>query len=200
MYPPSVTTTVRPAPPDAPAAGTLRIGDLAARTGVSVDALRYYERRGLLRPTGRRASGYREYPPEAAALVRFIKRAQALGFTLAEVEELVRLRTAVLADTRRPAAALAARDVAAAKVRDIDERVRQLLALRAALAGLVEACEATCGPDGPADDGGCPIIGALDDEAFDDERTTPGHALVGLGLHEQQDHLTSARGYDRDKR
>ena len=48
----------------------LRIGDLAARAGVSVDALRYYERRGLLRPTGRRASGYREYPPEAAALVR----------------------------------------------------------------------------------------------------------------------------------
>jgi DNA-binding transcriptional MerR regulator len=123
----------------------LRIGDLAARAGVSVDALRYYERRGLLRPTGRGASGYREYPPEAAALVRFIKRAQALGFTLAEVEELVRLR----ADARRPAAALAARDVAAAKVRDIDDRVRQLLALRGALAGLVEACEATCGPDGP---------------------------------------------------
>ena len=173
----------------------LRIGDLSARAGVSVDALRYYERRGLLRPTGRRASGYREYPPEAAALVRFIKRAQALGFTLAEVEELVRLR----ADARQPSAALAARDVAAAKVRDIDERVRQLLALRGALAGLVEACEATCGRDGPADDAGCPIIGALDHEASDDARTTPGQGLSGLDFHEK-DLPTSDRGRDHDER
>lgn len=143
-----------------PVAGVLRIGDLAAHAGVSVDALRYYERRGLLRPTGRRASGYREYPPEAAGLVRFIKRAQALGFTLAEVEELLRLRT----DARRAEAALAARDVARAKVRDIDERVRQLQALRAGLADLVDACETTCGPTGPPPTIRCPIIGALDDE------------------------------------
>ena len=135
----------------------LRIGDLAAQSGVSVDALRYYERRGLLRPAGRRAGGYREYAPEAATLVRFIKRAQALGFTLAEVEELVRLRR----DAERPAAALAAREVARAKMHDIDERVRQLSALRAELAELVEACEAVCGAgDPPA--AGCPIIGALD--------------------------------------
>ena len=139
--------------------GVLRIGDLAARAGVSVDALRYYERRGLLRPTGRRASGYREYPPEAAGLVRFIKRAQALGFSLAEVEELVRLR----ADARQPAAALAARDVARAKIEDIDERVRQLTALRGALVELVDACESACRPDEPSPGAGCPIIGALDD-------------------------------------
>ena len=137
----------------------LRIGDLAARAGVSVDALRYYERRGLLRPAGRRASGYREYPPESAAVVRFIKRAQALGFSLAEVEELVRLR----ADARQPAVALAARDVARAKIDDIDERVRQLTALRGALVELVDACESTCGPDGPSAAAGCPIIGALGD-------------------------------------
>jgi MerR family copper efflux transcriptional regulator len=137
----------------------LRIGDLAARAGVSVDALRYYERRGLLRPAGRRASGYREYPPDAAGVVRFIKRAQAVGFSLAEVEELVRLR----ADARQPAAALAARDVARAKIQDIDERVRQLTALRGALVELVDACESTCGPDGPPPAAGCPIIGALDD-------------------------------------
>jgi DNA-binding transcriptional MerR regulator len=138
--------------------GVLRIGDVAARAGVSVDALRYYERRGLLQPTGRRASGYREYPPDAAQLVRFIKRAQALGFTLAEVEELVRLR----GDARRPDAALAARDVAQAKIRDIDERVRQLTALRGALAQLVESCEATCGSACAPPDAHCAIIGALD--------------------------------------
>ena len=140
--------------------GVLRIGDLAAQAGVSVDALRYYERRGLLRPAGRRAGGYREYAPDAAGLVRFIKRAQALGFTLAEVEELVRLRR----DARQPAAALAAREVARAKMADIDERVRQLSALRGALAELIDACETSCTPDAPAA-AGCPIIGALDDGA-----------------------------------
>ena len=149
-----------PAPATNPGpAGVLRIGDLAARAGVSVDALRYYERRGLLRPTGRRASGYREYPPEAAGLVRFIKRAQALGFTLAEVEELVRLR----ADARQPTAALAARDLDRAKIADIDARVRQLTALRGALVELVDACESACDTQGPPPAGGCPIIGALND-------------------------------------
>jgi MerR family mercuric resistance operon transcriptional regulator len=149
-----------PAPVATPGtAGVPRIGDLAARAGVSVDALRYYERRGLLRPTGRRASGSREYPPEAAGRVRFIKRAQALGFSLAEVEELLRLR----GDAGRAEAALAARDVALEKIRDIDERVRQLQALHGALAGLVEECERTCGVAGPAAAAGCPIVGALDD-------------------------------------
>ena len=144
-------------------AEVLRIGDLAAQAGVSVDALRYYERRGLIRPTGRRPSGYREYPPEAVALVRFIKRAQALGFTLAEVDELVRLR-----DERSSGrVAVEVRGVAVNKIRDIDDRVRQLLALRGALSGLVAACEEQCG-DGPAPAAGavsCPIIDALDDGA-----------------------------------
>jgi DNA-binding transcriptional MerR regulator len=157
--------TTRPAP-----ATVLRIGDLAAAAGVSVDALRYYERRGLIRPTSRRASGYREYPPDAVGLVRFIKRAQALGFTLAEVDELVRIRGA----SRRTDAALEAREVAMAKIRDIDERLRQLGALRSALAELVTACERTCGPIGPAPDDGarCPIIDALDD-ASGPEPLTP---------------------------
>jgi DNA-binding transcriptional MerR regulator len=145
-----------------PEAGTpaLRIGDLASRAGVSADALRYYERRGLLRPSGRRASGYRQYAREAVGVVRFIKQAQALGFTLDEVEELLRLRGAV----GQPTAALQAREVAAAKVRDIDDKLRQLGALRDALAGLVADCERTCG-DGRAlpDARACPIIAALND-------------------------------------
>ena len=147
-----------------PRAAALRIGDLAARAGVSADTLRYYERRGLLPPSARRASGYREYPPDAVRLVRFIKQTQALGFALSEVEELIRLRGAA----GRRGARLEARDVAAAKIRDIDDRVRQLGALRAALAGLVAECERTCGPDGEADDApDCPIIAALNDEARD---------------------------------
>jgi DNA-binding transcriptional MerR regulator len=138
----------------------LLIGEIAALTGVSADTLRYYERRGLLQPGGRRASGYRVYPASAVGVVRFIKQAQTLGFTLVEVEELLRLRGAV----GRPAAALEAREVAVAKLRDIDEKVRQLGALRGALADLVAECERTCG-DGRAltNARDCPIIAALND-------------------------------------
>ena len=156
----------RPVPPEREAESTaLRIGDLASLAGVSADALRYYERRGLLRPSGRRASGYRQYPRGAVDVVRFIKQAQALGFSLGEVEELLRLRGAV----GQPTSALQAREVAAAKVRDIDEKVRQLGALRHALAGLVADCERTCG-DGRAlaDARDCPIIAALNDGDRDD--------------------------------
>jgi DNA-binding transcriptional MerR regulator len=130
---------------------------------VTVDALRYYDRRGLLRPAGRRAtSGYREYPPEAVALVHFIKRSQALGFTLAEVEELVRLR----AGAADEASARTARRVATEKIRDIDARVAELQGLRRTLSGLVEACESQCGPAAPPGTP-CPIIGALDETAAD---------------------------------
>jgi DNA-binding transcriptional MerR regulator len=136
----------------------LRIGDLAARAGVSADTLRYYERRGLLKPSGRRASGYREYPPEAAVIVHFIKHAQALGFTLAEVDELLRLRRS----SGRRGAGLEVRDVAVAKISEIDDKIRMLGTLRGALAELVVECEQTCRVDSAASDPlNCPIIAAL---------------------------------------
>ena len=151
-----------PEPGSEPGPTALHIGDLAALAQVSPDALRYYERRGLLRPSGRRASGYRQYAGEAVGVVRFIKQAQALGFSLDEVAELLRLRSAV----GQPTSALQAREVAVAKLRDIDEKVRRLGALRTALAGLVADCERTCG-DGRAlpDARACPIIAALNDGA-----------------------------------
>ena len=70
----------------------MRIGAAAERAGVNVQTLRYYERRGLLPRPPRRTSGYREFPDEAVRVVRFVKRAQDLGFTLDEIEELLRLR------------------------------------------------------------------------------------------------------------
>src|SRR5919109_2833502 len=116
----------------------LRIGDVAAQTGVTVETLRYYEQRGLLRPTGRGPSGYREFPAEAIRVVRFIKRAQALGFSLTEIEELVQLRErAWTGDAPRQL-----RDAAVAKVRDINRRVRELRALGRELSELIAACDA----------------------------------------------------------
>lgn len=71
---------------------TLTIGELAGAVGVNVQTVRYYERRGLLPEPKRRASGYREYPASDVARLGFIRRAQALGFTLAEIEDLLALR------------------------------------------------------------------------------------------------------------
>jgi DNA-binding transcriptional MerR regulator len=70
----------------------LRIGELATRASVNVQTIRYYERRGLLDEPNRTEAGYRIYPPETAQVVRFIKGAQGLGFSLEEVERLLRLR------------------------------------------------------------------------------------------------------------
>src|SRR5688572_10710813 len=70
----------------------MRIGEVADTVGVNIQTLRYYERVGLLEEPQRRGSGYREYPPGTVAEVRFIKRAQDLGFSLKEIEELIQLR------------------------------------------------------------------------------------------------------------
>jgi DNA-binding transcriptional MerR regulator len=136
----------------------LRIGDVATAAGVSVDALRFYERRGLLRPAGRRASGYREYTPDTVRLVRFIRRAQSLGFTLAEVDELVRLRERAWAGSG-PAQLRKAAD---AKVREIDRRIRELRALRGALDRLITDCDAACASKGPVAALDCPLVEALE--------------------------------------
>jgi len=70
----------------------MRIGKASREAGVNVQTLRYYERRGLLPKTSRLASGYREYDSATVGLVRFIRSAQALGFTLSEIGELIALR------------------------------------------------------------------------------------------------------------
>jgi MerR family mercuric resistance operon transcriptional regulator len=73
-------------------AAFLFIGELAARVGVNRETLRYYERRGLLKPTRRTSSGYRVYDAVAAGRLRFIKRAQSFGLSLDEISELLGLR------------------------------------------------------------------------------------------------------------
>jgi len=126
-------------------------GEVAARAGVNVQTLRYYERRGLLKEPDRRPSGYREYPPDAVQLIRFIKRAQELGFTLTEIEDLLRLRS------DKTAGCSEVRAAAEAKIEDIDRRIRSLRAMRHALGVLVDSCKS----DGSARE--CPILEALDD-------------------------------------
>jgi Hg(II)-responsive transcriptional regulator len=127
----------------------MRIGAAAEQAGVNVQTLRYYERRGLLPRPPRRTSGYREFPDEAVRVVRFIKRAQDLGFTLDEIEDLLKLRN----DKRRDRARV--RAVAEKRVRQVERKIAELDAMKKALTHLLDCCS----------DGGtleCPIIEALD--------------------------------------
>ncbi len=72
---------------------TMRIGRAAELAGVAIDTIRYYERLGLLPKAPRTSSGYRIYAPEAVQRLRFIKRAQAFGFSLAEIKEILNLNS-----------------------------------------------------------------------------------------------------------
>jgi len=124
------------------------ISQAAREAGVNAQTLRYYERRGLLPRPGRRVSGYREYSADAIRIVRFIKRAQELGFSLDEIEQLVRLRGVKRTERQR------VRAVAQHKIDDIDRKIEHLHSMREALDHLVRACE----KGGDAD---CQIIEAL---------------------------------------
>ena len=112
----------------------LRIGDVARGAGVNIQTLRYYERRRLVRPPQRELNGYRRYDTESVRVVRFIKHAQALGFSLREVQALLRLR-----ETRGvPCAQVRLR--AERKIAEIITKERQLAAMRRALEKLVASC------------------------------------------------------------
>ena len=104
----------------------MQIGDLAQATGLSRDTLRFYEKRGLLRST-RLGNGYRDYPIEAVDWLRYVRTAQALGFTLAEIEADLPL----LVSPETSAARL--REVLASKLAAIDARIAGLSDLRAEL-------------------------------------------------------------------
>ncbi|HEX8606955.1 MAG TPA: MerR family transcriptional regulator [Pseudoduganella sp.] len=105
----------------------MRIGDIAQATGISRDTLRFYEKRGLLQAR-RSSNGYRDYPPEAVQWLTYLRTAQSLGFTLAEIEADLPL----LADPG--AAPDALRAALRSKLAEIDRRIEGLAALRADLA------------------------------------------------------------------
>ncbi len=126
------------------------IGKLAKEAGVNVETIRYYERRGLIEPPAERRGAYRVYPPEMAARVRSIKRAQSLGFSLKEIKELMTLRLDeramcgdVLAQTEK-------------KITEIDEKLRSLRAVKRQLTRLASACR----EEAPVSE--CPILEAFD--------------------------------------
>lgn len=116
----------------------MQIGELAEATGISRDTLRYYEKRGLLRAR-RGSNGYRDYPAEAADLLRYIRTAQALGFTLQQIEADLPLLAAPAVDSAR-----ALRAALQAKVAEIDRRIDGLQTLRGELLHRLTAQLAEC--------------------------------------------------------
>ncbi len=112
----------------------MKIGEVAKRAGIGIDAVRFYERRGLIPAPSRRPSGYRDYPPEVVLDLRFIRRAKDLGFTLDEIRELRSL------DRSPSASAAEVRDAARSKLADIEERIRSLQKVRRALRKAVQDC------------------------------------------------------------
>lgn len=134
----------------------LTIGKVARRSGVSVETLRFYERRGLIEPRDRTESGYRLYDREVLRRLRFLRRAQALGFSLDEISELL----ALSADPSRSAAEV--KRLARAKIADIESRIRDLERMRDGLASLERHCPGHRGTTAE-----CPILAALDDDAGD---------------------------------
>lgn len=129
----------------------LTIGQVAKQAGVGVETIRFYERQGLIERPARREGGYRRYPPDAAARVRFIRRAKELGFSLKEISDLLDLRVDP---------AVSCQDVRAraeAKLADIEGKIAALHRMGEVLRRLVGACQVAGSTDG------CPILGALED-------------------------------------
>jgi MerR family mercuric resistance operon transcriptional regulator len=128
----------------------LTIGQLARRAGVGVETVRYYERRGLMPEPPRKESGYRQFLPEDLSRLRFIRRAQQLGFSLREIKELLALRLTPGCNCERVL------ERTNAKIADVEARIRSLRRMLRVLKKLAEACrrrESTSG---------CPILEALD--------------------------------------
>ena len=123
------------------------IAGLAAAAGVHVETVRYYQRRKLMPQPLRPLGGVRRYVDADAERLRFIKRAQSMGFTLTEIENLQRLQTR--------GSCHATRELAAAKLHLIETRIRELRRLRKELAHLVADCDAN------KEDSTCPVIERL---------------------------------------
>ena len=128
----------------------MTIGQLAKRTQLNVETVRYYERRGLLLKPPRSKSGYRQYPQEAITRIHFIKRAKELGFSLNEISELLSLR--IDPDTTCDMV----KSRAGIKVADIEGKIAALQKIKLALVKLTKSCRGT----GPTSE--CPILDFLE--------------------------------------
>ncbi len=127
------------------ATGGVTIGDAAKASGVNAKLIRYYESIGLIPEAGRTASGYRLYSPAEVHVLRFVRRARGLGFSIEQIQTLVGLwrdRDRSSAEVKR---------VAQAHMDELEAKIAELTAMRDSLRRLAEACHGDDRPD-------CPIL------------------------------------------
>lgn len=129
----------------------MNIGDVAQSVDLPVKTVRYYEEIGLVVP-GRQANGYRSYGQRDIHVLRFLRRARSLGFSIKDCRALLSL----YGDEGRASADV--KKLALARIAEIDQKMAELRGLRATLAGLAEACHGDDHPD-------CPILGDLAGES-----------------------------------
>ncbi|MEX0771499.1 MAG: MerR family transcriptional regulator [Balneolaceae bacterium] len=132
---------------------TFKIGEVASRANVNKETVRYYEKRELIPEPDRRRSGYRIFTQRHIDQIRFIKRAQELGFTLSEIKELLELRM----DEDTTCSEI--KSEAQEKYRNVTEKIEDLQRIKKTLLELIDSCAG----DGPK--GECPILGALEGES-----------------------------------
>jgi MerR family mercuric resistance operon transcriptional regulator len=133
---------------------SLTISQVAKRGGVNIQTIRYYERQGLLAPTSRTEAAYRIFSAESVRRIRFIKRAQELGFSLKEIKDLLSLRI----DAHTTQADIRTRTQT--KIADVEQKIFHLQAIHASLLRMAEDCSGC----GSLKD--CPILESLDKEEF----------------------------------
>lgn len=139
----------------------LTVSQVARDAHVPLDTVRYYERRGLLPLPPRTAAGYRQYPAETVRRVGFIKRAQAVGFTLEEIASLLALRVSPGPGCR------SVEDQARSAIARLDGHLNELQRMRAALARLADACHAQHASDE------CPLLDAIEPHEGDETDARP---------------------------
>jgi DNA-binding transcriptional MerR regulator len=129
----------------------MRIGELAAKTGVTAKTIRYYEAIGLLPAPPRSAAGYREYSKDAVTRLGFVRAAASLGLSLGEIREVLAFRN------RGEPPCAHVRQLIERHVAALDERIRALTAMRASLQPLARRAQQAC-LETPSDTAFCPII------------------------------------------
>ncbi len=129
----------------------LRIGELAEQAHVTVDAIRYYERRGLLPTAPRTQGGYRLFPASMVERLRFIKQAQELGFSLDEIS--------TLGGTGSGVECVRVHELLTVKLADLDGRLRRMREFRRTLVGFLAECEEELSIH--ADSPDCPVVAEI---------------------------------------
>lgn len=129
---------------------SITIGHVAKRTGISIEAIRFYERKGLIDAPARKDSGYRQFAEDHIQRLLFIQQAKSLGFSLMEIKELLSIKEDPETGSRE------VKSLAKTKLQSIEEKIKILQRMKKTLKALVDSCPG----EGPKRD--CPILEALD--------------------------------------